>query len=182
MYKLSLKTRESFNGESFRTGNGNLHNLNKKQQFATNSFFFKKNFITKLSFLDKNYSFLNVSFFKKKTGFGNLLFDKKTNLFFLTKNEFNLDFFFTFKKSSLSLKKYNRTWLTLQQQPKTDLNHTLGAFMFFKKKINFYKGLNEFLKNSILVKNRFISVDNVLFLPSRKNITVITNSFDVAHS
>lgn len=46
----------------------------------------------------------------------------------------------------------------------------------------FIKPVNEFFKKKTLSKNRLISCHNSLLLPTRTNITVITNSFDVVHS
>lgn len=123
----------------------------------------------------------NSFFFLKKPNYDSLFFFfKKPNLFFFNNKIHSGSFFFTNTYTS-GFKKYNRGFLVVQQQPKTEFNFSYNI-SFFKKKISFFKNINEFFKNSVFVKNRLISVDNILYLPARKNITIITNSFDVAHS
>jgi hypothetical protein len=138
----------------------------KKLKF-NGKFLFSKNRIS-FNYSKLNYGRHNVNFFSLK----------KNNVIFLKYKDFDF-FLLKFVFFSKNVKQFNKVWFTIQQQPKT------GLFLktnFNKTNLSFLKQINFFFKNSILVKNRLISVDNVLFLPARKNITVITNSFDVAHS
>lgn len=172
VYKLSLKDFNNLQPKLFLTGKSSISRFSFLNTKTIQENFHKKIFIKKFSpssehYFKKNYFELDENLFNTSK-----YFFKKNNLFFL-KNK-NSNIFFIFKNKTNSLKKYNRNWSTIQQQPKTSF--------FSLKKSKVFKGFNEFLKNSILVKNRFTSTDNCVYLPTRKNITVITNSFDVAHS
>lgn len=182
VYKSSLNNSSSLKKKNYFIGKSNLISINTKSNLLAKNYFFKKNFLNKIvGFLDQKENFLNFFYFKKNNfdlvSIGslnnNLSFD-----FFKFKN-FN---FFKIKKFSKAFKTHNRFWLTLQQQPKTSFNSNFKINSLFDRNISEFRNVNEFLKNNILVKNRLVSVDNTLYLPSRKNITVITNSFDVAHS
>jgi heme/copper-type cytochrome/quinol oxidase subunit 2 len=180
VYKMSLKNKTSSRSSNYVLGRGNVLSLDNVNSFELQKSLFKKKFIGKT--VSDSYKIKNSFIFLNKNKFESFKYFNKKNSIFLGKNNFNLDNFFTLKKNTASLKKFNRYWITIQQQPKTELNYNYNAAIIFKNKIKSYRLINEFLSNSILVKNRLISVDNVLFLPSRKNITIITNSFDVAHS
>lgn len=181
IYKISLNNKTLQNNKQTLIGSKNINNV-YVNKYTIDTFFFKKKFLKKVNFLENNRLLKKKFIFFNKQNINILNFYlKKNNVFFL-KNNYNFDFFFTLKKNTNVLKKFNRVWLTTQQQSKTDLNTVFNINIFFNKKIVFYKNINNFIKNNILVKNRLISVDNIIYLPSRKNITVITNSFDVAHS
>jgi heme/copper-type cytochrome/quinol oxidase subunit 2 len=182
VYKLSLRNKNNLKGCDFILGNKNILTFKNSKNTDLSYFFFKKKFLKKINVDFSSFYFKNSNLSVSSNNFDSLNFLFKKNKIFFLKNDINFDSFFFLKKNSKNLKKFNRGWLTIQQQPKTELNYTYKIPFFFDKKIGFYKKLNCFLKNNILVKNRLISVDNILYLPSRKNITVITNSFDVAHS
>jgi heme/copper-type cytochrome/quinol oxidase subunit 2 len=181
VYKISIKNKNSLNDCSFFLGNNKLFGLKKNRFFLLDGFFFKKKFINKIKidcFFFKNSKFLKFDFNR----FENIKMNSSfNNLIFLKNKTMSTNFFF-FKKNYNVLKKYNRAWLVIQQQPKTQLEFYFKIPYNFENKNNYYRGLNSFAKNNILVKNRLISTDSAIYLPSRKNITVITNSFDVAHS
>jgi heme/copper-type cytochrome/quinol oxidase subunit 2 len=177
VYKVSLNNKSSLSGCDFNVGRGSLTQTN---QTKGDFFFFKKKFLKKVRFLNFKEN-KNFFIFNKKTNYdSSYFFIKKPNLLFFN-NKLNGGSFFFTKTYTSSLKKFNRGFLVIQQQPKTEFNFSYNI-SFFKKKIFFFKNINEFFKNSVFVKNRLISVDNILYLPARKNITIITNSFDVAHS
>lgn len=182
VYKISLKNKNNLSDCGFLIGRNNAIFLNNGAgKTNTDYFFLKKRFLKKVFFFKKNKN--NSSFFFNNSPlFDQIEFGLKKNKTVFFKNSLNFDFFFKIKKNSSGLKKFNRFWITVQQQPKTQLNVNYNVSFFFKKKILFFKNINEFCKNSVLVKNRLISTDNTVFLPARKNITIITNSFDVAHS
>lgn len=179
VYKTNV-LKKNINAEVVFGLNSIFSGKQKNTFFTTNNIFLKTKFFKKQIFLKK----INVTgdfFFEKKTQHNVNFFSQKKNHVAFFKNDFNFDYFFITKKNTSCIKKYNRFFFTTQQQPKTEFN-SVFTFPFFWKHKLFYKNINDFLKNNILVKNRFISVDNVVFLPARKNITIITNSFDVAHS
>lgn len=180
IYKISLGNSSGFKKNNVILGRNNIIFFKNEKDFTLNSLLFKKKFFNKFTVVktydNRNFCFLN------KNKFDTSLFSSKNNTLFFLKNKYNFSDFFAIKTKTKAFKTYNRNWVTIQQQPKTQLVYDYKFNFFFNDKISTYKNVNEFLKNSILNKNRLITVDNVLYLPVRRNITVITNSFDVVHS
>lgn len=83
------------------------------------------------------------------------------------------------KNNKIQLNKFNnylidfniKNWETVQSNKNIITNNKMTI-----------KPVNEFFKKKTLSKNRLISCHNSLLVPTKTNLTVITNSFDVVHS
>ena len=74
---------------------------------------------------------------------------------------------------------YYRYWPTIKQKPLKDWNYNFENFLSYEKT----KVDDKFFKNYRLInKNRLITTDIIIVLPTSVNIMVVTNSFDVVHS
>ena len=74
---------------------------------------------------------------------------------------------------------FYRYWPTIKQKPLKEWNYNFDKFLshesikFEKNYLNNYKFIN---------RNRLLSTDKTITLPTKLNIMVITNSYDVVHS